>query len=132
MNKRIVLLLAALIVSGPASAADVVVIVNTLATAPTREQLADIYLGRSRAFTPLDQSESRPIYVEFYQKATGRDLAQVKAAWSRIVFAGRGVAPREMASAAAMKAAVAADPKAIGYIDKADLDASVKVALTLN
>jgi hypothetical protein len=37
-----------------------------------------------------------------------------------------------MSDAAAVKKAVAADPKAVGYIDKADVDASVKVVLTLN
>jgi hypothetical protein len=37
-----------------------------------------------------------------------------------------------LASAAAVKAAVAADAKAIGYIDRSDLDVSVKTALTLN
>jgi len=35
-------------------------------------------------------------------------------------------------NAAAVKKAVTADPKAIGYIEKADVDASVKVILELN
>jgi hypothetical protein len=37
-----------------------------------------------------------------------------------------------MADAAAVKKAVAADPKSVGYIDKADVDSSVKVVLALN
>ena len=58
--------------------------------------------------------------------------AQVKAVWSRLVFSGKAQPPKEHADAAAVKKAVAADPKAIGYIDKAALDGTVKAALTLN
>ena len=35
--------------------------------------------------------------------------------------------PKEVADSAAVKAAVAANPKAIGYIDKSAVDATVKV-----
>jgi hypothetical protein len=48
------------------------------------------------------------------------------------MFTGHGQPPKVVADAAAVKKAVAADPKAVGYIDKADVDASVKVVLTLN
>ncbi|HET6787710.1 MAG TPA: hypothetical protein VFH49_07100, partial [Aquabacterium sp.] len=61
-----------------------------------------------------------------------RDLNQIKATWSRIVFSGKGQAPKELPDAAAVKKAVAADPKAIGYIDKAAVDGSVKAVLTLD
>jgi hypothetical protein len=64
--------------------------------------------------------------------ATGRDLPQIKAVWSRLTFTGQGRPPKELADAVAVKKAVAADPRAIGYIDKADLDASVTVVLTLD
>jgi hypothetical protein len=66
-----------------------------------------------------------------YKKATDRDESQVKALWARITFTGLGSPPKQLANDAAIKKAVAADPKAIGYIDKADLDASVTVVLTL-
>lgn len=134
MNKKhIAKLLACLLGAGPAAtlAADIIVIVHPSAAAPSKEQVADIYLGRSRAYTPLDQAETSPIRAEFYQKATGRDLAQVKSAWSRIVFTGKGQPPRELPDPAAVKQAVAADPKAIGYIAKSALDGSVKEALAL-
>ena len=52
--------------------------------------------------------------------------------WSRLAFTGQGQPPKELADAEAVKKAVAADPKAVGYIDKADVDASVKVVLVLN
>jgi len=76
--------------------------------------------------------ESNPVREAFYKKATDRDRAQIKAVWSRLAFTGQGQPPKELADAEAVKKAVAADPKAVGYIDKADVDASVKVVLVLN
>jgi len=126
------LLLLALLGVGRALAGDLVVIVNPAAAEPTRQQITDIYLGKDRAFLPLDQPEAAPIRAAFYQRIADRDVAQMKALWSRIVFTGRGLPPKELSDDAAVKKAVAANPKAIGYIDRSALDASVKLALTLN
>jgi ABC-type phosphate transport system substrate-binding protein len=112
--------------------AEVVVIVNPAATAPGKEEVADIFLGKSRSFTPVDQPDGSPLYADFYKKATGRDVAQVKAMWSRIVFSGKGQAPRQLGDSVAVRKAVAADPKAIGYVDKSAVDGSVKAVLTLD
>ncbi|HUK01828.1 MAG TPA: hypothetical protein VLW26_06075, partial [Steroidobacteraceae bacterium] len=67
----------------------------------------------------------------FYQQVSGHDLSQVKATWSRLIFTGKAQPPKEMADSAAVKKAVAADPKTIGYIEKSAVDGSVKVVLDL-
>ena len=113
-------------------AEEIVVIVNPAAAPISKEQLADLYLARSSALIPIDQAAGSAIYVEFYKQATGRDAAQVKAIWSRILFTGRGVPPKQLPDSQAVKKAVAANPKAVGYIEKSAVDASVKVALPLN
>jgi ABC-type phosphate transport system substrate-binding protein len=115
-----------------AQAGDIVLIGNPAAGPLTKEQVADIFLGKSQVFTPVDQVESAPIRSEFYKRATGRDLAQVKSTWSRLVFSGKGQPPKELADNAAVKKAVAADPKTVGYIDKSAVDGSVKVVSTLD
>jgi hypothetical protein len=122
----------AIIGAAGAPAEEIVVIVNTASATISKEQLVDFYLGRSSERTPIDQAAGSGIYVEFYRKATGRDTAQIKEIWSRILFTGRGLPPRQLVDSEAVKKAVAADPKAIGYIDKSALDATVKVALPLN
>ncbi len=114
-----------------AHAADVVVVGNPSAAPLTKDQVADIFLGKSQAMTPVDQVDTAPIRADFYKRATSRDLAQVKALWSRLAFSGKGTPPKELADAAAVKKAVAADPKAVGYIDKSAVDASVKVLYTV-
>ncbi|MDP9011067.1 MAG: hypothetical protein M3O41_00155 [Pseudomonadota bacterium] len=136
MNKKTVAirclaLAAALTVALLADAADVVVVMGPTAAAVSKDQVANVYLGRSTDFTPLDLPESSAVRDAFYKKAADRDAAQVKAVWTRITFTGQGKPPKEMPDAAAVKKAVAADPKAIGYIDKSEADASVKIVLTL-
>lgn len=112
--------------------AEVVVVVNPKnpAASMSADDVATFYLGKSTALTPLDQAESTPIRAEFYKKVAGKDAAQAKALWSKLVFTGKATPPREMAGSAEVKKAVAADPKAIGYIEKSAVDASVKVVLT--
>ena len=56
----------------------------------------------------------------------------MEATWSRLIFTGKAQPPKEMPDAAAVKKAVAADPKAIGYIQKSEVDSTVKVVLALN
>ncbi len=132
MNPRFALLAVSLAVSCAAQAADLVVIANPAVGALTKDQVADLFLGKSQAFTPIDQSEGSPVYAEFYKKATGRDTAQVKSTWSRIVFSGKGQPPKQLPDSAAVKKAVASDPKAVGYVEKSAVDGSVKTVLTLD
>jgi ABC-type phosphate transport system substrate-binding protein len=49
-----------------------------------------------------------------------------------MVFTGKGQPPKEMGSTADMKKFVAANPDAIGYIETAAVDGSVKVVLSVD
>ena len=60
----------------------------------------------------------------------GKSTAQVKAAWSRLVFSGKATPPKELASSAEVKKFVAANPDAIGYIEKSAVDSTVKVVFS--
>jgi ABC-type phosphate transport system substrate-binding protein len=126
------LLLLALIGIGQVRAQELVVIVNPAAPAINKEQVMGLYLGRGSGWTPVDQVATSPIYVAFYKKVIGRDDAQIKAIWSKILFTGRGLPPKQLPDSAAIKKAVAANPNAVGYIEKSAVDASVKVVLNVN
>ena len=115
-----------------AFADDVVVIANPAAAALSKDQVSSLFLGKAQGMKLYDQPNSAPVKAAFYEKATGHDLSQVKATWSRLIFTGKAQPPKEVADAAAVKKAVAADPKAIGYIEKSEVDSSVKVVLALN
>ena len=137
MNKRkfatrISGLICGLVLSAQVMAGDVVVIMAPNAAPLTKEQLANVYLGRALDYKPVDLPEANVTRTDFYKRATDRDASQIKALWARLMFTGHGQAPKVLADAAAVKKAVAADPKSVGYIDKADVDSTVKVVLTLN
>ena len=112
--------------------AEVVVVVNPKAAESTlsKEQIAQFFLGKSSSMTPIDQPEDAPVRAEFYKKVTDKEASQAKALWSKLVFTGKATLPKEAANSAAVKAAVAANPKAIGYIEKSAVDASVKVVFS--
>ncbi|MDO9191423.1 MAG: hypothetical protein Q7U12_00835 [Undibacterium sp.] len=114
--------------------AEVVIVINPKNAAPqmTSEQAAQYFLGKSTTFTPIDQPEGSAIRAEFYKKLADKEASQVKAIWSKLVFTGKGTLPKELTSSDAVKKAIAADPNAIGYIEKSAVDATVKVVATLH
>ncbi len=128
----VVALVAGVLGAGSAQA-EIVVVVNTAnqASRMFSEQAAQFFLGKSNQFTPVDQGKESAIRREFYQKIASKSLSEVEGAWAKIEFSGKGTMPKSYASDAAVKKAVAADPTAIGYIDKASVDGTVKVLLTL-
>lgn len=110
-----------------ANAADIVVIVSSKSTATTMtaDDISNIYLGKSTAMKPVDNAT--PVRAQFYTAVAGKDEAQVKAIWSKLVFTGKATPPKELTSSAEVVKAVAADPNAIGYVEKSAVDGSVKV-----
>jgi len=130
MKKMMIAAVAALVLSAPAFA-DVVVVVNAAnSDAVSKDQIASVFLGKSTALTPIDQADGSAIRGEFYKKVADKDASQAKALWSKLVFTGKATPPKEVSSSADVKKAIAANPKAIGYIEKSAVDASVKVVLT--
>ena len=123
------LILAATLGAALPALAEVVVVVHPGApqASMTKEEVAQYFLGKSSALTPVDQPESAPVRAEFYKKVADKDLSQAKALWSKLVFTGKATMPKELAGSAEVKRAVAANPKAIGYIEKSAVDATVKV-----
>jgi ABC-type phosphate transport system substrate-binding protein len=114
--------------------AEVVVIVNPKSgiASMTATQVADIYLGKDTSFNPFDLPSASASRSEFYTKVAGKDEAQVKAVWARLVFTGKSQPPKEVASSADVVKQVAAGEKAIGYVEKSAVDSSVKAVLTVN
>jgi ABC-type phosphate transport system substrate-binding protein len=136
-NKHLLPSLAALaLCTGAAGAfAQVAVVVNPKSplSAMTADQVSAIFLGKVNTLPsgatalPADLPDSQPAHDLFYAKVTGKSNAQVKAAWSRLVFSGKATPPREFATSADVRKFVAANPDAIGYVDKSAVDSSVKV-----
>lgn len=97
------------------------------------DQVSSIFLGKTDKYPsgatalPLDQASGSTIRGTFYDKVAGKSEAQVKSAWSRLVFSGKGTPPKEVTSSSEVKKLVGANQNAIGYIEKSAVDSSVKV-----
>ncbi len=126
------LLAASVMLSGVAAHAELVVIVNPkhAAASLSADQVANVYLGKDNAFAPVDLADSTTRNA-FYTKVAGKDLAQVKAIWARLVFTGKTQPPKELGSSAEAVKFVAANEKGIAYVDKSAVDGSVKTVLTV-
>jgi ABC-type phosphate transport system substrate-binding protein len=102
----------------------------------TPDMVTQIFLGQASTFytggkaEPLDLAEGSPIRQEFYTKFLGKSQAQMKAHWSKQAFSGKGSAPAVLPGNTELVKKVAENPKYIGYVDKAAVDATVK-ALTV-
>jgi len=133
-NRQMVLL-TALLASVSAAQAGVVVVMSSKSDIDTlnKAQVTQIYLAKTdalpngRVAKPIDQAEGSAVRNEFYEKIAGKNAAQMKAYWSQLTFTGKPQPPRQVSGDAAVKAAVADNPSAIGYISDGAVDGSVKV-----
>jgi ABC-type phosphate transport system substrate-binding protein len=129
---------AAVCIGSAGAFAQVAVVVNPKSplASMTADQVSGIFLGKSNTLPsgttamPIDLSDSVATREIFYTKVAGKSTAQVKAAWSRLVFSGKATPPKELASSAEVKKFVASNPDAIGYIEKSAVDSSVKVVFS--
>jgi len=92
-----------------------------------------IFLGKTGEFAngrraaPVDQTPGTASRTKFMKTVIQKSEDELKGYWSKLMFSGKGQPPREVGDDAAVKAWVASNPDAIGYIDGKFVDGSVKV-----
>ena len=92
-----------------------------------------IYLGKVKAFPdgsraiPLTFEQGNNIRDAFNNNVLGKSESQYSAFWSKLVFTGKGVPPKEVDNDAAVIELVSQNPSVIGYVDKASVTDAVKV-----
>lgn len=119
--------------------ADLVVVVNVRSgvAAMSRNEVVNLFFGRSRQFfngleaQPVDLVDSHPDRARFYQALVGKDTAQVEAYWSRQVFTGKNRPPPRLTSAEEVVKWVVGNPGGIGFVDASKVDARVRVVYEL-
>ena len=98
-----------------------------------KEQVANLFLGKSSSYpdgsaaVPIEQADGAPAHEEFHKSITEKSASQLKSYWSKMIFSGKGTAPKEVASNAELLKLLAGNPAMIGYVDKTAADKSVKV-----
>jgi len=119
------------------SIADVAVVVNSSnADMIDDNDIARIFMGKMKAFPsggsiePINYVSGSAIRSEFEEKVLNKSSSQMKAYWSKLIFSGRGKPPTELNSDADILKHISANAGAIGYVDAASVDESVKVLKT--
>ncbi|TSA40536.1 MAG: phosphate ABC transporter substrate-binding protein [Methylococcaceae bacterium] len=132
---RTLILVTTLCLSSFSYAESVVVVVS--ATSPVskldKEQVANLFLGKSSGYpdgsaaVPIEQTDATPAHEEFHKSITEKSASQLKSYWSKMIFSGKGTAPKEVSSNAELLKLISSNPAMIGYVDKTAADKTVKV-----
>ena len=120
--------------------ADLVVVVNpdNKTEQLTKTQIINIFLGNNREYPgglpakPIDLPGSSSEKALFYRGLVNKDLDQMAAYWSRLVFAGNTSPPTSVANGQDVMQIVASNKNAIGYVDRKYVDTTrVKIVFSL-
>lgn len=135
---RILLLLFAGLLVPVMSHAELVLVANARNPAMelSHERAENLYLGTTTTLadgTPvklmdLPNGASRD---DFYLKLTGKNPAQIRAYWSRLVFTGRALPPREASSIAEARQWLIDTPNLVGYMERSDVPPGARILLRL-
>jgi ABC-type phosphate transport system substrate-binding protein len=131
---RVALSLVVMVLAGSARA-DIWVVTNpgNDTKALTREQVVDLYMGRSSTFPngrsaiALDLKGDSSMRSAFYQQLVGKSVAQINAYWARLLFTGSATPPMALKDTATMLHMVQENRDAIGFIDSAEATGKLNV-----
>lgn len=129
----------ALLSIGVHVAAEPVVVVNARSGIPrlSKEEVINIFLGRYRGLptggvaVPIDQPENSSLRAEFYRKLVNKELNEINAYWSRLIFSGKTSPPNQAVSEAEVKQLLSARSGGIAYIERSQVDSRFRVVLEL-
>lgn len=128
------LLAVTLILLSSLATAETVVIVNPANNNTIDQKLIKrIYLGKEKKFADgtetiaVNQVADNNIRQDFDKSLLGRSSSQISAYWSKLVFTGKGIPPKEVTTDAEVIDLVAKNPSVIGYVNKASVTDAVKV-----
>lgn len=113
--------------------AEVVVVAsaNSMLGVLSREQVVNVFLGKSRVVGGLSVKaldiNAGALQSEFYSSVIGMSEDQYRAYWSRLVFTGKAFPPAEVANLKDAKQSLSANPSLITYFPFEAVDSSLKI-----
>ena len=118
------------VLSAPAFGQDYVVVVHSSSDVTvSKSDVANLFLGKSKGATPVMQASSTPAGLAFVKAVLGMSWTQYRSHWSKRMFSGKGYPPERVKSDADVKAFLAKNKNAIGYVSAKSVDGTVKVIL---
>ncbi len=117
----------------PIVSADIVLVANPNSGIEqlTQSDVINIYLGRYRRLPtgataiPIDLSAETEVKAKFYRLLVDKNLAEINAYWSRLVFSGKTRPPMQVASTEKALERVAGNLDALAYVERADVSSQV-------
>lgn len=113
----------------------VVVSANSALQRLSRDEAVNIFLGRYRGLPsggtalPIDQPETSALRAEFYRRLVNKEVNEINAYWSRLIFSGRTAPPLQAANPAEVAAWLDNNPMAVAYIDRSQVDKRQRIVL---
>ena len=101
------------------------------------EDVARIFLGKVTRYpsgeevVPLNMDPADPSFAEFARKVLKKTPSQLKAYWAKRIFTGKGKPPRSISSVEELRALVASDKRYLSYLDKNNVDHTVRWVIVL-
>lgn len=101
----------------------------------SQDEVVNIFLGRYRRLptgetaVPIDQPESSPVRADFYRRLVNKDLNEINAYWSRLIFSGRTSPPIQAASTADVLVLLLGQPGSVAYVERAQLDKRFRIVM---
>ncbi|MGL1937027.1 MAG: hypothetical protein OCD01_18515 [Fibrobacterales bacterium] len=124
---------ASLVCTAMTFAGETIIIVNknNPITSISKSNLKRLYVGKRKDLgdfkaVPVNQDLNKEITEKFLTTYIGKTGAEFKVFWIDQMIKGKGTAPMIQKSAEAVMAIVKEVPGAIGYIDEADFNGTVK------
>ena len=137
MTQLTLLILVLLMGLGASVNAEPVVVVNAASAVKqlSQDEVINIFLGRYRRLPtgesaiPIDQPEGSPLRAEFYRRLVNKDLNEINAYWSRLIFSGRTSPPVQAANLADVMYLLNSSASSIGYLDRSPVDKRFRIVL---
>jgi hypothetical protein len=117
--------------------AEPVVVVSAASTVKqlSQDEVINIFLGRYRKLptgetaVPIDQPESSALRAEFYRRLVNKNLNQINAYWSRLIFSGRTAPPLQASSSAEVTSWLETSTTSVAYMDRSQVDKRFRIVM---
>jgi ABC-type phosphate transport system substrate-binding protein len=128
---KLLLLSFFLLCGSPATHAGIVVIVHpdNPVQSLTPGEVSDFYMARNRSLKPYDLPDESFLREKFFHSLNGISIKRLNAYWARLRYSGEMLPPTPLPDSRAVVEAVSRNKQAIGYVDAAALNTSVKAVL---
>jgi ABC-type phosphate transport system substrate-binding protein len=133
------LLLVLVLLTGNSLAGGMVVVVNARSGVEklSRDEVINIFMGRFRQLPgnltaePVDQPDGMPEKALFYRLLVNKDISDINAYWTRLIFSGKTSPPYQAKDMDDMLDWLVKHKGAVGYVERSQVDSRLRIVLDL-